>query len=237
MSRSNSRSRGTRPDRHVHELRLRMPQSAFAPLGIEALLALLSERNDEICLHSLACRDRSATIMLEVAEPLERGRIVALDYVDSFELVGHGPDHHRYLLRLKFRQCQLPFSEYSDEFSIDGPVYITDEGLTFTAVATQDAVECLNAVFEATANGAIDVLYINEYLGNRSLLSMLTERQRDVLTTAFERGYFEVPRSISADELAAEFNLDKSTVLEHLRRAERNLLANLLEREEAEFGP
>jgi predicted DNA binding protein len=41
-------------------------------------------------------------------------------------------------------------------------------------------------------------------------------------------GYYEVPKEVSADEIAAELNLDSSTVNEHLQRAERNLLEQIL---------
>lgn len=59
-------------------------------------------------------------------------------------------------------------------------------------------------------------------------MDSLTERQRTVLETAYAKGYYEVPRHVSSDELAANLDLDKSTVLEHLRRAERNVLSELL---------
>jgi len=53
-------------------------------------------------------------------------------------------------------------------------------------------------------------------------------RQREVIETAWERGYYEVPKAVSTEELATELELDPSTVSEHLQRAERNLLGQLL---------
>lgn len=52
-----------------------------------------------------------------------------------------------------------------------------------------------------------------------ALLEALTDRQLAVLSAAVERGYFEVPRGATLDDLASEFELEKSTVSEHLRRA------------------
>ena len=54
-----------------------------------------------------------------------------------------------------------------------------------------------------------------------SLLSKLTSRQRQMLLTAFALGYYDVPRRISSDDLSMHLNVDKSTVVEHLRKAER----------------
>ncbi|AGB39145.1 helix-turn-helix domain-containing protein [Natronococcus occultus] len=47
----------------------------------------------------------------------------------------------------------------------------------------------------------------------------LTEKQRELLTVAYEEGYFDVPRRISQDELADRLGVSKSAVSQRLRRA------------------
>nr|WP_239639510.1 helix-turn-helix domain-containing protein [Halobiforma nitratireducens] len=47
----------------------------------------------------------------------------------------------------------------------------------------------------------------------------LTEKQQDLLLTAYEEGYFDVPRGISQDELADQLGVSKSAVSQRLRRA------------------
>jgi DNA-binding CsgD family transcriptional regulator len=61
-----------------------------------------------------------------------------------------------------------------------------------------------------------------------SLLSKLTQRQRQMLLTAYALGYYDVPRRISSDELSVHLNLDKSTIVEHLRKAERKLIGSII---------
>ena len=56
----------------------------------------------------------------------------------------------------------------------------------------------------------------------------LTERQREVLITAFESGFFESPRETTGEELAALLDLSQPTVTHHLREAQRRLFATLL---------
>jgi len=60
-----------------------------------------------------------------------------------------------------------------------------------------------------------------------SLLDRLTRRQREVVRAAFELGYYDVPRTIHAEQLAGTMGLRAGTVVEHLRKAERRLLAGL----------
>ncbi|MDQ3968199.1 MAG: helix-turn-helix domain-containing protein [Thermoproteota archaeon] len=61
-----------------------------------------------------------------------------------------------------------------------------------------------------------------------SLLSKLTSRQRQMLLTAYTLGYYDVPRRISSDDLSRHLNIDKSTVVEHLRKAERKLIGSII---------
>lgn len=51
-----------------------------------------------------------------------------------------------------------------------------------------------------------------------SLQEDLTARQIEVLALAVDQGYFRVPHEVELAELAAELDLQKSTVSEHLRR-------------------
>jgi predicted DNA binding protein len=55
-------------------------------------------------------------------------------------------------------------------------------------------------------------------------LDTLTVQQRQVFERAREMGYYEWPRAASTRELAAEFDVSKTTLLEHLRKAEAKLL-------------
>lgn len=57
----------------------------------------------------------------------------------------------------------------------------------------------------------------------------LTDRQIEVLETAYEMGYFERPRRANATEIAAELDISLSTFGEHLAAAEAKLLEDVLE--------
>jgi predicted DNA binding protein len=59
--------------------------------------------------------------------------------------------------------------------------------------------------------------------------SMLTERQREVLETAHEMGYFEHPKGANAGEVADALDISTSTFSEHLAASQRNLMDALLE--------
>jgi predicted DNA binding protein len=60
------------------------------------------------------------------------------------------------------------------------------------------------------------------------IISVLTDRQRDIIITAKKHGYYKYPRMINSGELAQKIGLSKGTTLEHLRKAEERLMENIL---------
>jgi predicted DNA binding protein len=49
-----------------------------------------------------------------------------------------------------------------------------------------------------------------------------------MLLTGYALGYYDVPRRISSDDLSRHLNVDKSTIVEHLRKAERKLIGSII---------
>jgi len=55
----------------------------------------------------------------------------------------------------------------------------------------------------------------------------LTDRQREVLETAHEMGYFEHPKQANAGEVADALDISPSTFSEHLAAAQQKLVGSL----------
>lgn len=65
----------------------------------------------------------------------------------------------------------------------------------------------------------------------------LTDRQHEVLRTAYLGGYFEWPRDTTGEDLATSLGIAKPTFHEHLRAAERKLLTTFFDRRSPEPTP
>ena len=75
----------------------------------------------------------------------------------------------------------------------------------------------------------IEVLETGEHhpeLGD--LFLSLTERQREVLETATDLGYYDNPRQATHDDIAADVDASPSTVGEHLRKIEARVFGHLV---------
>lgn len=56
-----------------------------------------------------------------------------------------------------------------------------------------------------------------------TFLPTLSDRQREVFLTAYEHGYYEIPRGTTTSEIADVVGVGRRTVEHHLRRAEEKL--------------
>lgn len=81
----------------------------------------------------------------------------------------------------------------------------------------------------AEAEGlTIDVEKIHELDDDRGSRYGLTEAQYETLVRALEQGYYQIPREIDMEELAAELDISHQALSERLRRAHRHLVEEVI---------
>lgn len=61
------------------------------------------------------------------------------------------------------------------------------------------------------------------------LRTRLTDRQRESLLVAYEAGFYEWPREVTGEDLAAEMDITPATFTQHIRAAERKVLDAVVE--------
>jgi predicted DNA binding protein len=64
----------------------------------------------------------------------------------------------------------------------------------------------------------------NFLLSLSSLFGQLTEKQLKALLSAVENGYYEIPKRVTADQLAKKQGQPRSTLEEHIRKAESKVV-------------
>lgn len=174
----------------------------------------------------LSCEGPRGVLRIRVAEPLDTDRLDAMDAVEWWEAVWSGRSGHVYLVEVCDTAATAETAATGDRFPHCEQLRVTDGGLRVTWAGPEDRLHEELARLDEVGSGA-SLEQLRSYRPQAAPLDALTDRQRAVLETAFERGYYNVPRQASVAAIADSFGLDDSTVAEHLRRAERNLLRTL----------
>ncbi|QCC49355.1 helix-turn-helix domain-containing protein [Halobellus limi] len=210
----------------MREAKVSITDGDLSEMGIEKLFSLSQEaglRNFE----ELACRGRGAVIQVELETRCDETALDELEYVNKWNHVAERDDSHVYVI--SFTAPDLPESLEETAGDLVGTCDpdVDERGATMSLVGPHKAVSGqLNEYEDAGISPTLQ--RIGGYDGPDYPLDDLTARQREVIQTAWEMGYYEVPKAVSAKEIATELELDSSTVNEHLQRAERNLLGQLL---------
>lgn len=150
--------------------------------------------------------------------------------VDRFHVFT--PDGDRFHLHVTYQpdDPMLSLLELTDRHRIviEPPIEFVDGGrsMRVTIGSLQEMVQ--RAADDFPAGVEVSVEQIGQYDPSQGgLLSSLTSRQREVLAVAVERGYYDIPRRATHEDLAAELGCSAGTVGEHLRKIESRVLSGL----------
>ncbi len=168
-----------------------------------------------------------AVVQVELTDGLSADRLRTLDAVGRWEHVATRGDRKRYVLEITVPAFHPVRADSESGLFGTLDASVTAHGLTVTFVGTHAGIAGVVDEYERLGL-APDLRSLGPYDGPDRFLDGLTERQREVVRTAYELGYYEVPRETTTDGIAAELGVDASTVTEHLQRAERNLLGRYL---------
>lgn len=198
---------------------------ALGLAGVMAVFRMAGLEDIEV----LSCEGSRGVVRVRVEHEIDERRLTELPSVTWWEHVSEVGSGNAYLVEFNAREAPDMIDACTDELLPCRTVRVDDDGFTFDVTGSQEAItDTITAYQNAGANVSLETL--RDYEHREQPLDALTSRQREVLETAYEMGYFDVPRSTSTETVAAEFNLDTSTVSEHLQRAERNLLSTVIAR-------
>lgn len=209
----------------MREANISVEDREFDAMGIGKLISLGREAGIRE-FEELACRGTGAIVQVEVESRYDEAQLSALECVDQWEHVAKTDAGHLYVIA--FTAPELPESLAAEAKALIGTCDpdLDDSGATLSLVGSQDTISGTIREYEA-AGISPELRKLGPYEGGEKPADALTDRQEEVIQTAFDMGYYEVPREVSTEAIAAELDLDPSTVTEHLQRAERNVLRRL----------
>lgn len=113
------------------------------------------------------------------------------------------------------------------EFVLDTPIeFGPDGGFRVALIGKEETVR--RAIEDVPKGIRVELEQLSDYDPElRELSSLLTDRQQEILNTAADLGYYEVPRRATHQDIADELDLSTTTVGEHLRKIEARMLSEI----------
>jgi len=120
------------------------------------------------------------------------------------------------------------FREFDLDLIYTAPTKISEDRMVVSVLAEQKELRRFLELVKPTAERITSMSFMRAAYQKQDVLSVLTDRQRETVMTAYQHGYYDYPKKISSEELSKKLGISKGTLMEHLRKAEGRILREIL---------
>jgi predicted DNA binding protein len=134
--------------------------------------------------------------------------------------------------------CLVKYSEPEEsrdmfkEFELDlintTPFFISDMKHTYSVIGDNESLNKWVDLIKERIGKIEKMSFKKAAYQKHDILSVLTNKQRNLVITAQKYGYYRYPRKIKSEELAKRIGVSKGTAIEHLRKAEERIMENIV---------
>jgi predicted DNA binding protein len=185
----------------------------------EVLESLRIDKEEAICVDLIECvlkEDRRIEDMTTI------GHMEVLNLLSS-----HG-NKHIMLVKQAPEGAEALFEEFDLDLIHTTPTIITAEKHIYTFIADHATINKVVELLNSLAGNVVSMTFKKGIYAKEDLLSVLTDKQRDILITANKFGYYEYPRRINSTRLSEKVDISKPTLVQHLRKAEVRLMEEIM---------
>jgi predicted DNA binding protein len=109
------------------------------------------------------------------------------------------------------------------------PSLISEDKIIVSFISSHRDMTRFVEIVKEKVGKVVNMTFKQSTYERKELLSVLTEKQREVMSAAYRHGYYDIPRRIGSEELAEKLEMSKPTLMEHMRKAERRIFMELME--------
>ncbi|MHC1680548.1 MAG: helix-turn-helix domain-containing protein [Methanomassiliicoccales archaeon] len=107
------------------------------------------------------------------------------------------------------------------------PSLISEDRIIISFISGQKDMMKFVEVVKAHIGKVVNMTFKQSTYEKKDILSVLTDKQREIMTAAYRYGYYDLPKGIGSEQLSEKVNISKPTMLEHLRKAERRIFTEI----------
>jgi predicted DNA binding protein len=150
------------------------------------------------------------------------------EYIDMLTVLKKDGDKYIVFSKVTFFK---KFINLAKEFDLDiiwdTPSFFRKDKMVISVIGNEENLKKVLDVIKHLGE-IISTSFTKVIFSERTILSCLTDRQKEILIAAKKNGYYSYPRKISCQELSEKIGLSKPTIIQHLRKAEVRLVSNIL---------
>lgn len=211
------------PDRFMKKMTVRLSADIF---DYCKSYGQVIERFEVVSLFNLAGDQHSEVCRFTIKEGIPVDQINC-NYVSNLIVLQNRGREYTCLVKGTFSNDITRFLlTYGSKF--EPPVVFENDCLSFSMVG--DPEDFNTFVMDAAEKGwGLEILSVCDYYPDASgIFDILTPKQKTILLESYHQGYFDHPRRVNAGKLAEKMGMHKTTLLEHIHKAEKRLIGHIL---------
>ena len=168
-------------------------------------------------------------IEFELKEGLSIHELDSIGRNEILNVLKSDGDKHTCLVRYQEpEESRAYFKEYDLDLINSTPSIISNKKFTISVIGDQKNLTSFIELVKTNIGTVLDLRFQKAAYQKHDILSVLTDKQKEIIIAANHYGYYDYPKKINAEQLSKKVNISKATLLQHLRKAEGRLLANIL---------
>ncbi|KYK21751.1 hypothetical protein AYK24_03060 [Thermoplasmatales archaeon SG8-52-4] len=150
------------------------------------------------------------------------------EYMEMLTVLKKEGNRYIVVSKVKFYKSLTSMAKKFDiDIIWDTPTIFTKDKMIISVTGNEDNLKKFLKVIKNLGE-VKSVSFKKATFNEQTILSCLTEKQKEILIAAKKNGYYNYPRKINSKELSEKIGLSKPTVVQHLRKAEVRLVSNIL---------
>jgi DNA-binding XRE family transcriptional regulator len=167
-------------------------------------------------------------IEFELREDLPIHDMKSLGFWEILSILKSDGKKHTCLVRnLKPEESKEEFKEFDLDIIYTTPIIMSLERYTCSVIGDQENLAKFIKIMETNFGKIENMIFQKGAYQRHDIISILTDKQKEILIAANKHGYYDYPKKINSEQLAKKVNISKATLVQHLRKGEGRLMENI----------
>jgi predicted DNA binding protein len=180
-------------------------------------------------------RIKIALIDIKMKEGMSLEDFVAPQELKIVDVIEQKDTTYTCLIKVKYEMdsIKLKYLQFlrvlmAENIIFDLPFHLSQEKMLFSIITDNDFLKKLLPILKSL-DIVKSVSFLKPTFTDTTVLSSLTDRQKEIITAAQKNGYYTLPRKITLERLSKKLGISKATTTEHLQKAENQIISRLID--------